>query len=326
VLAVGNPMGLESTVTEGIISSTGRYVDIFDEGGAKPKNNYAISNFIQTDAAINPGNSGGGLFNIRGEVVGINAAIASQTGTWMGYGFAIPINMAKSVVTDLIKTGKVNRGYIGVQIGQVDQTMADAIGLDRPRGVLVDKVIPGQAGDLAGLKSNDVILSVDGHEVEKSNELQSVIGMHHAGDKVMLHIWRDGKEFDKSVTLKPRTDTDEVASKDKGDEEEQPAETSTKTTATLDNIGLTVRTVTDDEKDKFGITNGVMITNEAMASESMDRGLPRGWVITEAAHHKVKSAGDFEDIINANKGKAVGLTVVDDKGDSHFFAIRVPND
>jgi S1-C subfamily serine protease len=154
-----------------------------------------------------------------------------------------------------------------------------------------------------------------------------MIGMHHAGDKVMLHIWREGKEFDKSVTLKARTDTEDLAAKDKDDQEEQPAEASTKTTATLDNIGLTVRNVTDDEKDKFGVTNGVMITNEAMASEAMDRGIPRSKaVITEAAHHKVKSAGDFEDIINANKGKAVGLTIIDEKGDSHFIAIRVPND
>jgi len=326
VLAVGNPMGLESTVTEGIISSKGRAINLSDESTrAKNGANYAISNFIQTDAAINPGNSGGGLFNIHGEVIGINAAIESGTGTWIGYGFAIPINMAKSVVTDLIKSGKVNRGYIGVTIGQVDQTLADAMGLDRPRGVLVDKVQPGQAGEAAGLKNNDVILSVDGHEVDQSNQLQSIIGMHHAGDKVMLHVWRDGKEFDKTVTLKAREDIDDKAAVNT-ETEEKPEETSAKSTATLDNIGLTVRTVTDADKDKFHVTNGVMITNEAMASESMDRGLPRNTVITEAAHHKVKSAGDFEDIINANKGKAVGLTIVDDKGDSHFFAIKVPND
>src|SRR5205823_57538 len=121
VLAVGNPLGLESTVTQGIISSIGRSISIFDP---KETKNYSISNFIQTDAAINPGNSGGGLFNIRGEVVGINAAIQSSTGMWAGYGFAIPINMAKSVTMDLIKTGKVNRGYIGVQIRGVDQTDA----------------------------------------------------------------------------------------------------------------------------------------------------------------------------------------------------------
>jgi serine protease Do len=184
----------------------------------------------------------------------------------------------------------------------------------------------GQAGDVAGLKENDVILSVDGKDVDQSNELQSTIGMHHAGDKVMLRIWRDGKEIDKSVTLKPRTDMDDKVSVNTEDEE-QPAETASKSTATLDNIGLTVQTVTDEQKDKYHVSNGVIITGEAMASEAMDRGIPRGnAVITEAAHHKVKSAGDFEDIINANKGKAVGLTIVDDKGDSHFFAIRVPND
>ena len=150
------------------------------------------------------GNSGGGLFNIKGEVIGINAMIASPNGTWTGYGFAIPINIARSVAKDLIKTGKVNRGYIGVRIRAVDQTEADAIGLDRPRGVRVDDVTKGEGGDLAGLKQRDVILSVDGHNVDEPNTLQSVIGMHHAGDKVQLRIWRDGKELEKTVTLRPQ--------------------------------------------------------------------------------------------------------------------------
>ncbi len=324
VFAVGNPMGLESTVTQGIISSLGRPVNIFDRSET---NNYGISNFIQTDAAINPGNSGGGLFNIRGEVVGINAAIASQTGTWMGYGFAIPINLAKEVVTDLIKTGKVNRGYIGVTIKGVDQTEAQALGLDRPRGVRIDQVTKGGAGEAAGLRENDVILSVDGREVDESNQLQSLIAMHHAGDHVTLRIWRDGKELEKTVTLKPRPEANEVASNDTGSDEEQSTEESaSKSTATLDNIGMTVRTLTPEEKDKFHVSNGVMITDIQPASEAFDRALPRGAVVTEAAHQKVKNASDFERIVNANKGKAMGLMVTDSKGDSHFYALRVPSE
>ena len=328
VMAVGNPLGLESTVTQGIVSSLGRSINIFD---AKETKNYGISNFIQTDAAINPGNSGGGLFDIRGEVVGINAAIASQTGTWMGYGFAIPINMAKEVTMDLIKSGKVNRGYIGVQIRAVDQTDAQALGLDRPHGVRVDNVQKGQAGDLAGLKENDVILSVDGHATDEANQLQSLIAMHHAGDRVALHVWRDGKEVEKSVTLKPRPDADGIASNENfhvegnSNDHANDAELS-KSTATLDNVGISVRNLTSSDKDKYSVSNGVMITNVQQASEAYDRGLGRNMVVTQAARQPIKSAGDFESIINQNKGKAVGLMVTDAKGDSHFYAIKVPND
>jgi serine protease Do len=321
VLAVGNPLNLSSTVTEGIISSLRRSINIFD---AQEKG-YGISNFIQTDAAINPGNSGGGLFDIKGQVIGINAAIASQTGMWTGYGFAIPINMVKQVAADLIKSGKVNRGYIGVMIRPVDQTEAEAMGLDRPRGVRVDNIVKGQAGDLAGLKERDVILSVDGHEVDESNQLQTLVAMHHAGDKVMLRVWRDGKEIDKSVTLRPRPDLADKESSASDTEEPQAQEESAgKTTATVESVGISVRNVSSEEKDKYHVSNGVMITNVEQASEAWDRGLQRNLVITEAGRQKVKTAGDFEKIINSNKGRAVGLNVIDAKGDSHFYALKVP--
>jgi serine protease Do len=328
VMAVGNPLALSSTVTQGIISSLGRSIDIPEEGARSRAGNYSIANFIQTDAAINPGNSGGGLFDIHGQVVGINSAIASPNGSWTGYGFAIPINMVKSVAMDLIKNGKVNRGYIGVTIKGVDQEEAQALGLDRARGVRIDGVTPNGAGQAAGLKMNDVILSVDGHEVDEANQLQSLIGMHHAGDKVSLRVWRDGKEMDKSITLKPRPDLadksdDENASSDNDSSSE---EKSSKTTAKLDNIGMTVRNITDAEKEKYHVSSGVMVTNVDVASEAFDRRIPTGTVITEAAHQKVKSAGDLEKIINANKGKAVGLMIADNKGDTHFFAVHVPNE
>ncbi len=324
VLAVGNPLGLESTVTEGIVSSLGRPLDIFDEKVAA--SHYGIANFIQTDAAINPGNSGGGLFNIKGEVIGINSAIASTTGMFAGYGFAIPINMAKGVATDLIKTGKVNRGYIGVNIGQVDQTTAQALGLDRPRGVLIDHIVKDGAGEAAGLKQHDVILSVNGQETDAPNQLQGMIGMHHAGDQVTLHIWRDGKEIDKTVTLKARDESaDNTSEENSGDREEVQPE-SAKSTATLDNIGLTVRTVTADDKDKYHVSNGVVITAVSPASLAADRGLGRDAVITEAAHQRITDAGNFEKIVKENEGKSIGMTIVDNKGDSHFFAIKVPSE
>ncbi len=325
VMAVGNPLGLESTVTNGIISSLGRSINIFDR---KKTQNYGISNFIQTDAAINPGNSGGGLFNMCGAVIGINAAIASQSGGFSGYGFAIPINLAKTVTMDLIKNGKVNRGYIGVEIRSVDQTEAEALGLDRPRGVRVDNVVKGGAGEEAGIKKDDIILSVDGHETNESNQLQGLIGMHHAGDQVSLKLWRDGKESEKIVKLRPRTDqkdlsevTDETVSG-----EGNSRESAKKETAKLDNIGVSVRNMSTEEREKYGVTSGIIITKVEPLSEAYDRGLGGQYkVVTTVARQPVKNAGDFERLINANHGKAVGLTVYDEKGDSHFVAIKIPD-
>jgi serine protease Do len=323
VMAVGNPLALESTVTKGIISSLGRAISIFDRTKTQ---NYGIANFIQTDAAINPGNSGGGLFDMHGAVIGINAAIASQTGMFAGYGFAIPINMAKAVAMDLIKTGKVNRGYIGVEIRAIDQTDAEVLGLDRPRGVRVDRVTKNGAGEEAGIKQNDIILSVDGREVNEANQLQGMIGMHHAGDQVSLKVWRDGKEIDKVVKLKPRTDmglaNNETMTPDESDNARSNIQ---KETATVDNIGLTIRNLTAAEKTKYGVKDGVIVTHVDQFSEAYDRGLGNNFkVITNLAHSSVKNVNDFEKIVDQNKGKAVGLTVYDDQGDSHFISIKIP--
>ena len=326
VLAVGNPLGLESTVTTGIVSSLGRAINIFDEVRAKNAG-YSIANFIQTDAAINPGNSGGGLFNAKGQVIGINAAIATSTGMFAGYGFAIPINLAKIVASDLIKNGHVNRGYIGVQIKAIDETEAEALGLDVPRGVRIDNVVKGGAGEAAGLHQGDVILSVDGHETNESNQLQGLIALHHAGDNVSLKIWRGGKEIDKEVKLRPRTD--DVASNDKsdGDEDNRPEAKPMKETATIDNIGVTIRNLNSSEKDKYEAKGGVYITNVVPGSEAYDRGLGIiGKVITAVDGKQVKNVEEFENVMAKCKGKSIGMNVIDDKGDARFVAIRVPKD
>jgi serine protease Do len=329
VIAVGNPLGLESTVTKGIVSSLGRQLDLPQEGTLDKNNNYAISNFIQTDAAINPGNSGGGLFNVTGQVIGINSAIATPTGSFAGYGFAIPINLAKTVAMDLIKHGKVNRGYIGVQIRPVDATEADALGLGSPRGVRIDNVVKNGAGEAAGLKENDVILAIDGQEVNESNQLQGMIALHHVGDVVKLHVWRDNKEMDVNVKLKPREG--QLAVNDSNDEA-TPSESATDTkkeTATLENIGLSVRNLNSSDKEKYEAKNGVFITGVEPASEAQHRGLGAsnfGKVITKVGTKPVYNVSDFEKAINASKGRAVGLTVMDDKGESHYVAVRIPND
>jgi serine protease Do len=322
VIAVGNPLGLESTVTTGIVSSLGRSINIFDQ---QKTGRYGIANFIQTDAAINPGNSGGGLFDLSGAVIGINTAIASTTGTYAGYGFAVPMNIARAVAMDLIKTGKVNRGYIGVTIKGVDAMDAEALGLDRPRGVRVDDVVKGGAGEAAGLKMNDIILSIDGREVNESNELQGMIALRHAGDEVTLKIFRDGREIEKKVRLKPREDVDETAdaTKSSNPEEERQGESET---ATLEDVGLGIRNLSSQELDTYNVTAGVMITNVSPGSVAQDRGLVRNLVITKVGSQAVKNVTEFEKAIDAYRGRSVGLTVKTSKGDTHFFSLRIPRE
>ncbi len=321
VLAVGNPLGLESTVTTGIVSSLGRSIDIFDR---QKTQNYGIANFIQTDAAINPGNSGGGLFDLSGALVGINTAIASSTGLYAGYGFAVPINIARAVTMDLIKTGKVNRGYIGVKIAGVTAEDAEALGLDRPRGVRVEDVTKNSAGELADLKMNDIILSINGREVNAANELQGVIALHHAGDEITLKIFRDGREIDKKVKLRARDEdkTQDLSVANEGKiEDAKEAET-----ATIEGVGLGVRNLTAQEIETYGVSSGVFVTNVVSGSPAQDRGFVRNLVITKVGDRPVKNVSDFEKAIDANKGRSVGFTIRTSKGDTHWFSIRIPRE
>ncbi len=327
VLAVGNPLGLESTVTTGIISSLGRSIDIFDNGAGSKNAGYNIANFIQTDAAINPGNSGGGLYNAKGQVIGINAAIATKTGMFAGYGFAIPINLAKVVANDLIRSGHVNRGIIGVKIKAIDQTEAEALGMSVPRGVRIDDVTKGSAGEAAGLHQGDVILSVDGHETNEANQLQGMIAMHHAGENVNLKIWRDGQEIDKNVKLRARDNKDVAENDMKQDLGSLESATPAKTEVTLDNIGVTARNLNATEKEKYETDGGVYLSKVAPGSEAFDRGLAAaGKVITKVDNKPVKNIEDFQKIMEKCKGRSIGMTVVSDNGDKRFVAIKVPND
>ena len=199
VLAVGNPFRLTSTVTTGIVSALGRNVNVID-------NSLGIESFIQTDAAINPGNSGGALVNLRGELVGIATAIATETGANEGYGFAVPVDLMEHVVKDLIRFGEVRRGYLGVSIEPMTAGSAKAFGLPDVRGVILGTVQKGLAGDLAGLRRGDVLLTIEGREMTEPNQLQSAIALYSPGDRISVEIWRDGRKMDFVVTLKGRED------------------------------------------------------------------------------------------------------------------------
>jgi serine protease Do len=323
VLAIGNPLGLTSTVTAGIVSAMGRNIGIILDGDRQ--NNYGIENFIQTDAAINPGNSGGALVNMSGEVIGINTAIATTNQRYQGYGFAVPINIVKTVAKDLIQYGRVSRGYIGVTIETVDQTTAKAFGLDKARGVLVQSVVKGGAGESAGVKQGDIILSIDGRDVNASNELQSIIATKHAGDNVTLKIFRDGKTLEKKVTLKEREDAKvTVRASDKRDPENADRE-SRSSTITFDDLGITVRAMTSDEKKEADLDNGVLISEVKLYSEAFERRLGQNDVIVEADRKTINSPSELKKIIESKRGgDSVLLRVRKAQGIVAYVAVQIP--
>lgn len=319
VLAIGNPLGLTSTVTAGIISAVGRNIRIIND-------TYGIENFIQTDAAINPGNSGGALVNVSGEVVGINTAIATTNARYQGYGFAVPINLVKTVAADLIRDGKVRRGYIGVQIGTVDQTMASALGLDKVQGVLVQGLVKGGAGETAGLKESDVILSIDGKETNAPNELQSYVATRHPGDVVALKIFREGKTIEKKVTLKAREEegtTVKASNRDSEDEVEPEAPRLVK----FENLGLSVRPLTSDEKKSAEVDKGVLVADVKQFGEAFNRDVRANDIIVEADRKEVQSPNDLKKTIESHKpGDSILLRIKRGNGTNYYAAVQLPKE
>ncbi len=321
VFAFGNPLGLKSTMTQGIVSATGRSnLGIINDGEG-----YGIENFIQTDAAVNPGNSGGALVDIDGDVIGVNTAIATTNQRFQGYSFAIPINLAKKVAGDIIKYGKALRGYLGVQIGPVDATMAKANGLSKPQGVLVQEVRDGGGKD-AGLKDGDIILSVDGREVNTPNQLQTAIASKHPGDVVTLRLIQNKKEIEKKVTLRSRDEQETIIpARDKKNDESSSKEKAAPKKISLEKLGLTVRNIDSEIKKKYDIDNGVYVEEVDPFGEAAQRALQSHDVIVSAGDVQLKSAAQFEELIKSKKaGDAVLLRVKKENKASQFVAIEIP--
>jgi serine protease Do len=317
-IAIGNPLGLNSTVTAGIVSYIGRNIRIIDQP-------YGIESFIQTDAAINPGNSGGALVNIFGEVIGINTAIQSTNARYQGYGFAVPINLAKTVATDLIQHGKVERGYIGVSIGKVDETMAKANGLPKAEGVIVQDVM-GEAAKEAGIKEGDIILSVDNANVNEPNELQTMIAGKHPGDKVNVTLWRDGSKFDKAVVLKARADQASTPISNEMDEEDNN-QTKQLKTISYDKLGFSVSKADPSVLKERQVQNGVLVTDVKQYSEAFNRALEPNDVIVSVNKENISSVHEFDSIMRSRKpGDAVLMRVKSPKGASQFISLMIPKD
>jgi len=316
VLAIGNPLGLTSTVTAGIVSALGRNIRIIEDS-------YGIEDFIQTDAAINPGNSGGALVNMRGEVIGINTAIATTNARYQGYGFAVPVNLLKTVAADLIKEGKVRRGYIGVSIQAVDQTMASAVGLGHARGVFVQALVSGGAGEEAGLKEADVILSVDGSEVNQPNELQRYIATRHPEDVVTLRVFRDGKEFDKKVVLRAREENAGVV-RASDHPEPEPSDRSKGSQIEMESLGLTLRDMNSSEREAFGVNKGVVVSEVIPYSEAFNRQIGRNDAVVEVDRQEVKSASDVKGIVESkHSGDSVLFRMKRPDGSTYFAAVQI---
>jgi serine protease Do len=318
VMAIGNPISLSSTVTAGIVSAIGRgQLGLIQDS-------YGVENFIQTDAAINPGNSGGALVDLSGAVIGVNSAIAAgRSGYYIGYGFAIPINLAKSVAKDLIAHGKISRGYIGINIGEVDAAMARSLGLDRPKGIIVQGLVEGGAAINEDIKEGDVILKIDGRDVNAPNQLQSYVASKSAGTTVTLTLFRNGKELERKVTLKPKDG--DLKSEPISDTENKEKENEKSTaSASFDGLGLTVQNLTSKDKSTYKVDHGIKITEVKPYSKAEDQRLAQGFVILEADRKKVYSIDEFEDLINDKKGEAVLLKVQDPRGNSIFVGLEIP--
>ncbi len=296
VLAIGSPLELNFTVTAGIVSALSRDINIIRDNPG-----YQIENFIQTDAAINPGNSGGALVNVKGEVIGVNTAIASSTGSYIGYGFAVPINMAKKAVDDFMEFGEVRRGYIGVSIRQVTPVIAKGVGLDKPRGVFIENVIEDKPADRAGVKSGDIILSVEGTPVNKPNQLQAKVGSYKPGDQVRLQIWRDGKEKTFNVTLE---------SLDSGSTTNN-AQPNLVSTDNLEALGIALGNLTDEQKNELDIENGVLVRTVKRNGSAYKEGLGPNDIIYEIDGKVVASVSQFNAYLSElKKGDIIKIQVL----------------
>jgi len=306
VMAVGNPLNMEHTVTVGVVSAKGRALGLSRESTS-------FENFIQTDAAINFGNSGGPLVNLQGQVIGINTAINARG---QNLGFAIPVNIAKRILQQLRENGRVVRGYLGVSVGNVDRDEAEAFGLENSNGALVIEVVPGHAAEKAGLRHGDVILSVDGQKVEDTRELIDTISALPPGTKVKLGVIRDGKPETITVTLEEREIEGEQVS---------PEEHLDEGGDVFERVGVTVSELTPRIRQGYRLDDsidGVVVTKVRPLSPAGDEGVIQGDIITEANGESIHKVSDLSSVIeDVKSGGFLRLYVYNPRFENYRFVI-----
>jgi serine protease Do len=302
VIAIGNPFGLSQTVTVGVVSAKGRSRVGINE----------YENFIQTDAAINPGNSGGPLLNIHGEVVGINSALYSRTGGYMGIGFAIPINMVKSIEDQLQKHGKVTRGWLGVAIQDIDENLAESFGLEKAEGILISETQPDSPADKAGIRQGDVLLSLNEVPLKDVADLRNRVALIIPGTDVTINLIRESKPLDIDVKIG-----------------EQPADfgnlAQKKTTdSALGNFGLTVQDLTKDLAEQFGYQDrvGVIVSEVLPDSPAEQSGLKTGQLIEEVNKVRISSVADLQQVLSQSAEQDRVLLKVRSGNYSQYVVLR----
>jgi len=300
VLAVGNPFNLNSTVTAGIVSAKARNINIL-------QNRYAVESFIQTDAAINPGNSGGALVDLQGGLIGINTAIASPTGSYSGYGFAVPSNIVSKVVEDLLKYGTVQRGFLGITIRSVNSTLAKDKDLNVANGVYVDSVADESGAEIAGLKPGDVITNVNGRDVHTSPELMEIVARQRPGDVVALKVNRNGKEKDFNVILKNKEGNTTVVSKEDMD--------------VLTSLGAGFKTLDKKKAKELDIPGGVEVESINAGKIARETDIRQGFIITKVNDTEITNVDQLKTILETKKGGILIEGIYPDQKGKYYYAL-----
>ena len=301
VIAGGNPFGLDNTITTGIVSARGRTLS----GGSK------YEDYIQTDAAINPGNSGGPLVNLKSEVIGINTAIFSKNGGYMGIGFAIPSNMVRSIVDSLITTGKVIRGWLGIGIQDLSQNLSKSFGYTGTKGALVSYIEKDSPAEKGGVKQGDIIMKINNVEIKDSNHLKNIVAENKPKNKVTLTIFRDKKQLNVDVKLGEL----------KGDKETLSNQSDKDKDILLEKLGISLEKLNDDNKSLFKFKNekGLVITKVTPGSIAQIAGLSRGELIVNVNGKVIDNIKDFEVIVNNELKNGIRLLIEDSKMEHFVF-------
>ncbi len=300
VVAIGSPFNFDHSVTAGIVSAKGRSL---------PGEQYVP--FIQTDVAINPGNSGGPLFNLDGEVVGINSQIYSRTGGFMGVSFAIPIEVAMDVVKQLKTTGKVTRGWLGVYIQEITRELAESFGLKRPRGALVAQVLPNSPAEKAGVQVGDILLSFNGTPLSHSADLPPLVGRVGVGQQAKLKLLRNGKEITLDVTIEALPDDEEIAARGEG-----------KSARKQTRLGLLLAPLTKEQKEKEKLTDGVVV-EEVLPGPAKKAGIREGDVILSLNNEKITDLDKLNEVVkNLPSGRSVAV-LIQREGSPVFLPLRI---
>ena len=304
-MAIGSPFGFDHSVTAGIVSAKGRSL---------PSENYVP--FIQTDVAINPGNSGGPLFNLKGEVVGVNSQIYSRTGGFMGLSFAIPIEVAMNVADQLRKNGRVSRGWLGVLIQDVNSDLAESFDMKRPQGALVSRVLPDSPADDAGFEVGDIILKFNGEKVNRSKDLPPIVGRTPVDEKARVVVLRKGKRKTLTVKIGELPEQDEI----------QVAQNTPKA-AKENRIGLVVADLTKKQRKQFEIKKGGVLVITANSGAASRAGIRRGDVITMLNNVEIEDSEQFNELVDdLPTGKSIPVLINRPRSGPLFLAIKIKDE